>query len=405
MPTTASTKNYSPAAIIQGPGQAWAIGTAPTDANVRLTLASDGTPDATAHPGSVHLGAIATAISTTVKPKMTQIQLDQYDAPFATYVDELAASIEAEMAQMESSLVQRALGVGVYGSGAGYEYVTFGGVLTVPKTCIAVISPTRADATKYIVSVLYNAVSTGGFSVQLGKAKPAFYKAKFEGLSDTTRTAGKQIGVIYQTLASAAGGTPTAMDAVVSQIYEGPVDLWILGTAPTDSAIQVTLDTATMTPDATTHGVCTHLGIASGATTFSVAPKIETIKGDQFDGPIDAWVSTVSAKLEVELTQASMQMLANTLGVGTYATSAGAYSQTTYGGTMQQSQICVAAIGKKRTDATKAVCACLYAVNTTDGIVLTASRKKPSFWKATFEGLLDPTRTLGRQMGIFQEMV
>jgi hypothetical protein len=221
MATTPSTKSYAPAQIVQGPGNVWVIGNPPSDTAVRLTLASDGTPDSTAHAGSVHLGTIATAISTTVKPKMTQIQLDQYDAPFATYVDELAASIEAEMAQMESSLIQRALGVGVYGAGTGYEYVTFGGVLTVPKACLAVISPTRAAPKQYIVSLLYSAVSSGGFSVQLGKSKPAFYKAKFEGLSDTTRTAGKQIGVIYQTLADASGGTPTAMDNVVSQVYEG----------------------------------------------------------------------------------------------------------------------------------------------------------------------------------------
>ena len=43
-----TTKSYTPAEIVQGPGDLWVIGQAPSDANVRLTLASDGTPDSTA---------------------------------------------------------------------------------------------------------------------------------------------------------------------------------------------------------------------------------------------------------------------------------------------------------------------------------------------------------------------
>jgi hypothetical protein len=76
-----TAKGYAPSEIIQGPGDVWVIGTAPLDANVRLTLASDGTPDQTAHPGSVHLGAIASATTTSVKPKVAGIVTDQDEAP------------------------------------------------------------------------------------------------------------------------------------------------------------------------------------------------------------------------------------------------------------------------------------------------------------------------------------
>jgi len=400
-----TTKSYAPTEIIQGPGDLWFIGTAPTDANVRLTLASDGTPDSTAHPGSVHLGAMSGAMTTSVKPKIAAIQLDQYDAPLDSYVAELDAKIEAEMGQSESSLLQRALGVGVYSAGSGYEQTTFGGVGTVPKGCFAVISPTRANPNQYVVSALYLGVSTGGFSLALGRAKAALYKAQFTGLSDLTRTVGKQVGVVYQTLVNASGGTPTAKNFVVGQIYQGAADLWLISPAPTDGSPKVTLDAATLTPDSATHGASAHLGLTQGAVTFKVAPKIDFIKSDQADGPVDAWVASIAASIEAEMQQSAMDKLARALGVGNYTLSAGNYAQCTFGGTNQPPAICVAAIAPKRTDTTKAVVGCLYRVNAADGLSWTASRSKLSTYKLLFNGQVDVTRTAGRTMGIWHEMV
>lgn len=398
-----TAKAYAPAEIIQGPGDVWIIGTAPTDAAVRLTLASDGTPDATAHPGSVHLGAIASATTTSVKPKIAEIVTDQDEAPVDSYVTGLDGKIETELSQASSVNLQRLLGVGTYSTGAGYKQVTFGGVYTVPKACIAVISPTRADATKYVVSILYIGYSASGFSMSMGKTKAALLKAVFAALSDTTRTAGKQVGVVYQTLASAAGGTPTAKTTDVTQIYQGPADLWVID-APTDVAQRVTL-AADLTPDSTAHPNAVHLGMTTGAIDFSVAPKFDLIEADQFDAPVDVALNTLTAKIEAEMNQSAMDKLARALGVGSYSLSEGAYAQTTFGGTFQPSSLCVAAIGKKRSDATKAVVACLYRVHALDGITWVMSRTKASTYKLSFQGEKDVARTAGRQIGIFHEMI
>jgi hypothetical protein len=397
-------KGYSVAEIVQGPGDLWVLGTVPSDVNIRMTLASDGTPDAVTHPGSIHLGMIQSAITTTLKPKLSMITLDQFDAPVGSYVDALAATIEAEMSQTEAAKLQRVLGVGAYSTGAGYKQVTFGGLLTVPKLCIAMISPTRANPQQYVVVVLYVAAATSGFTVSMGRAKASTYKAKFEGLADVTRTAGRQVGVIYQTLINAAGGTPTAENNVVNEIYQGPADLWAID-APTDVAMKVTIDAATLTPDSIAHPTAVHLGMTSGATTFTVTPKIDTIKSDQFDAGVDVWIQSIAAKIEATMEQSAMDKLSRALGVGTYSLSAGAYAQTTFGGNNQPPTICVCAIGKKRSDNTKAVACCLYAVNSVDGITMVASRQKMSEYKVSFDGLLDPTRTAGRQMGVFQEMI
>src|ERR1017187_788219 len=399
-----TAKGYAVSEIVQGPGDIWVIGTAPTDANVRLTLASDGTPDATAHPGSIHLGAIQSAITATLKPKLSKMSLDQYDAPFAAFVDALDVSIEATMAQTEAAKLQRMLGVGTYATGTGYKSVTFGGLLTVPKLCVAVISPTRGNMNRYIVTVAYLAAATGGFSVSMGRAKASDYKAKFTALNDIARTAGQQIGVVYQTLADAAGGTPTAKNFVTAEIFQGPADLWVID-PPTDAATRVPLDAATLTPDATAHPTAAHLGMTTGAVNFTVMPKIDVIKADQFDAGVDVWIQSIDAKLEAEMNQSAMDKLARALAVGTYTTSSGAYSQMTFGGLSAVPTICVCAIGRKRTDPTKAVTVCLYACNSVDGITITASRQKASTYKLSFDGLIDPTRTAGRQMGVYQEMI
>ena len=400
-----TVKSYTPSEIIQGPGDVWFIPTPPTDANVRLTLASDGTPDSTAHPSSIHLGLMAGATTTTVKPKIAEVTADQYDAPVDSYLDELDAKVEADMAQTESSLLQRVLGVAAYSAGSGYEQLTFGGINTVPQGCIAVISPSRANPAQYVVSVLYKAVATSGFSLALGRAKAASYKASFTGLTDFTRTLGQQVGVLYQTLINASGGTPTAKDAVVGQIYQGPADLWLIAPAPTDTAQRVTLDATTLTPDAGTHTGAIHLGLTAGAVTFKVTPKIDMVKSDQGDAPVDAWVQSIAASLEAEMQQSAMDKLARALGVGNYTLSAGNYAQCTYGGTNQPPAICVAVIAPKRVAPTKAVVGCLYRVNAADGLSWTASRGKASTYKLQFNGQADVTRTAGRTVGIFHEMV
>ena len=352
-----TTKDYTVSEIIQGPGDLWAIGVAPTDTAVRLTLAADGSPDATTHPGSVHLGIISQAISTTLKPKIAAIQADQFEAPIDSYVTELDGKIEAELGQAESAKLQRMLGVATYSSGTNsnpaagtaYEQLTFGGTFTVPKICLAVISASRQNAQQYVVSVLYIGVSMSGFALALGRAKAASYKAQFQGLTDPTRTAGQQIGVLYQTLVNASGGTSTAKSNDPTQIFQGPADLYLVSPAPTDATQQVTLDAATLTPSSTVHANSVHLGMTEGPVTFSVVPKLDLIKVDQFDGAVDATLASLTAKMEATLTNSTMANLARALGVGNYTISAGNYAQCTFGGTNQPPTICVAAIAQKRT--------------------------------------------------------
>ncbi len=398
-----TAKDIQVTQVQQGPGDLWVIGTAPVDATPRLTLAGDGTPDATTHGTCVHMGALQDCV-TTIKPQVNMISLDQLDAPFDLYLGDLAAEISATFAQTEMSKLQRALGVGTYSTAAGYKQVTFGGTLVVPTFCLAAISPTRTAALKHIASVMFSAAAAGGFQVIFGRGEPSLYKAKFIGLADLARSVGKRIGNVYQTLTDAAGGTPTAKSFSLTEFHQGPGDLWILPDPPSDAEERVTLDATTLTPDATAHAGSIHLGATAGPITLTVTPKISMIKIDQADSPVGIFVESIEASLEAELSQVGVDKLQYGLGVGSYSAEAG-YKQLTYGGSANPTPFCVAGIAPKRSDATKAIVGCLYRVMSTEGVEIKMSRKSAMTYKVKFTALSDPTRTAGKQMGIVHEMI
>lgn len=188
------------AEVHQGPGDIWIIDPAPTDVAERLTLGANGRPDNADHASSVHLGAIASAITFQLTPQVANIELDQYESPIAQYVDKLNVSIEAELAQTEMVKISKALGVGTYSSPSGAKQITFGGNTAVTEFCVAAISKKRTDPTKFIVACLYKTIASGGVKIMLSRKSPSFYTVKFTGLQDLTRTAGKQIGIVYETV-------------------------------------------------------------------------------------------------------------------------------------------------------------------------------------------------------------
>ncbi len=90
--------------------------------------------------------------------------------------------------------------MGVYAAAAGYRQLTFGGQALPAGICIACIAPKRSDPTKYLVAILFAAHGTVGLSTAVGRAKASIYKAQFKGMNDLARTAGRQMGVLYETL-------------------------------------------------------------------------------------------------------------------------------------------------------------------------------------------------------------
>jgi hypothetical protein len=200
----ATARNYDVTQIHQGPGDIWVIPVtvAPTDTAVRLTLATDGSPDSVAHAGAICCGLTEGGITFAIKQKFSDISVDQFDAPVDTYVDETEASIEATLAQQGVALLQNAYTTGVFSAqvSPGWNQITVGGTPIVPVACIAAISPKRTGTGLFVVSLLYQASAQGGLQALMARNKKSSHKVLFKGQSVPSRTAGKQIGVHYETI-------------------------------------------------------------------------------------------------------------------------------------------------------------------------------------------------------------
>jgi len=67
------------------------------------------------------------------------------------------------------------------------------------EPCIAAIAPTKADATKFIVCVIFRARSQPSLSLGMARSKAMVCKLSFEAQLDPARVAGRQSGVLYVT--------------------------------------------------------------------------------------------------------------------------------------------------------------------------------------------------------------
>jgi hypothetical protein len=197
MPTVDATK------IHQGPGKLWLNVSVPASGN-RLLIDATGAPTA----GSpVFAGATEGAATVVLAPKLEQVGADQVAGPIDVVMTGEAASIEVTLKESDLAKLKHFIVHGSFASGTdtglpqgaqNYEEISFGGVMAVPKTSVAVISPRRDAASKFVVSQLYQAYQAEAVQLPFQRGKETTYKVKFEGLADPARAAGDQVGKIYR---------------------------------------------------------------------------------------------------------------------------------------------------------------------------------------------------------------
>ena len=189
--------------IHQGPGKVYLNCTVPTAGN-RLVIDTDGLPT----QGSPNfVGATEGATTLALAPKLDTIEADQVTAPLDVVMTGEAESIEVTMKQSDLALLRYFIVHGSYDSGTdaalpagaqAYEEIAFGGIIAVPKTSVAVISPRRDAVGKYVVSQLYSCYQAESVQLGFARGKETTYKVKFQGLAVATRTEGDQVGKIYR---------------------------------------------------------------------------------------------------------------------------------------------------------------------------------------------------------------
>lgn len=195
---------FTPTNIFQGPGNLWLSCNVPA-AGARLLIDANGNPT----EGSPrHVGGTDGAMTIAVSPKFEEMGIDQETDAVDVIMTAQASEIDVTMKELTFYNLRDSLGVGIYASGtdtglpAGaqqYEELSYGGLMSVPKFCVAVIAQRRDAPGKFVVSVLYNAYAAGpGFKLDIEKGKPTLIKQKFKGLAISSRAAGDKTGKIYR---------------------------------------------------------------------------------------------------------------------------------------------------------------------------------------------------------------
>lgn len=202
MPGTA--KIYSAAQVQRGAVDLWINVAEPASGTHVITIAPDGTPDATANPNAKHLGLLEGAAVCDYAPKYDLEKVDQDTAPVVAFLTDEEATIQASMKQTSfENVLQYCLPPGFFSGTAPAvdEGVTLGqgaNIIAAPVT-LAVIAPSADPAFKWSVALLYRAIPVAAFKTSLGKEKTAVYEVKFQGLSDLTRPSGDRLGSLYRT--------------------------------------------------------------------------------------------------------------------------------------------------------------------------------------------------------------
>lgn len=187
-----------------------------------------------------------------------------------------------------------------------------------------------------------------------------------------------------------------------TKIHQGPGKLW-LNTAIPAAGARLTID-STGTPTA---GTPVFAGATDGAATFVLTPKLEEITADQVAAPIDVVMTGEAESIEVTLKESDLAKLTNFIVHGSFTTGtdtslpAGAqtYEEITFGGIKIIPKTSVAVISARRDAPGKFVVSQLYQAYQADAVQLPFQRGKETTYKVKFQGLADPTRTAGDQVG------
>jgi hypothetical protein len=148
-------------------------------------------------------------------------------------------------------------------------------------------------------------------------------------------------------------------------------------------------------------------GAVSGATTLIWTPKIETLSADQVTGPIDARLTAEEQSIEAEILETDCARLRAYMTNGIFASGsdpglpAGAqnYEELSFGGLMQVPKMSVAIVSPRIDAPGKFVVSQLYSAYQSQALTMPFSREKPTTVKVKFNGLADPSRPPGDQVG------
>jgi len=191
--------------IHQGTGMLWYNVAVPAS-GARLLIDANGNP---LGGSPLAMGSSDGAATFHMEAKIEEVAIDQQTAPVDAVMTAESAYLEVTLKESALQKVAASLAQANYSSGTdaglpagaqNYEAITVGGLVTIPKAAVALISPRRGFSSpgKFIVACLYNAYPKDPFQIGFTRSKEATYKVRFEGLAMLTRAPGDQVAQFYR---------------------------------------------------------------------------------------------------------------------------------------------------------------------------------------------------------------
>jgi hypothetical protein len=196
--------NQDSTKVLRGPAKVWLKVAIPAAA-ARLTLHTDGSPESVANPNAKQLGLTKAGTKISMGLTVQNSEADELTAPYRTTItaDEMIA--EGEWLQvLDLTLWELLIPNGTFATASGYEEVRIGGRTAIAANAqpsVAIIAPTLADPTKFVVAHIYQAVNTSGAQLTINKAEDSAAPFKLEGRSITSRASGDQVGCFWRQIA------------------------------------------------------------------------------------------------------------------------------------------------------------------------------------------------------------
>ncbi len=198
MPTVI-TKLYTPAAIFQGPVDAFVNVPAPTS-HMPPTQADELALDASGQPptGGVHLGSLNAPGSVTITEKFNEIRDDQHESGIDAAFDTVAAEIDLDMKETNLQNILTlltAVGSGTFTSLANSQVLQVGGTLTsgVAFFPLMLVGGQKNFPGKFVYVYAFKCYLKSSFPLTFHRSKENDWKAKFGCLADLTRVAGDEV--------------------------------------------------------------------------------------------------------------------------------------------------------------------------------------------------------------------
>ncbi len=193
--------DWKVAKVAQNAGQLWR-GLAIPGAGARLTLFSDGTPDATANPNAKHMGATKAGAKLMVKSSNTKFTVDEFQGAIITNIDSIEMGISAELVGVTDMELMAYLmpGVGTRATASGYDEVSIGRK-AITYDSIALIFPLIEDTSKFGVFHIYSGNNDTGVEWAQSRKELGFTPVSLIAYEVTTRAATDTMGKVWKQIA------------------------------------------------------------------------------------------------------------------------------------------------------------------------------------------------------------